>query len=171
MDKGEEGYPGPTQGFHSYKNHFKNHPRNARITVSSLQCRHHKSLSTAITSCNQHTLTYPSSIRPFTNSSFVKTHCVAAPNFHARMRTVRLSGFKPRSSRNRIIPSAVILSSSCGSVTRMLELSKHNVLCCVSYFIQQQFSAHRYCITRFQRILSRAVECVICYRNETSHGI
>jgi len=52
---------------------------------------------------------------PDINSSLVNSHCVAALNFHAMMRTSFDSGLKLRSSRNLIIPSAVILSGSAGS--------------------------------------------------------
>ena len=52
---------------------------------------------------------------PFTNSSLVNSHCVAALNLQARISTVNDSGFSCSSSRNFITPSTVILSSSCGS--------------------------------------------------------
>jgi hypothetical protein len=60
-------------------------------------------------------ITYPISVMPDINSSLVNSHCVAALNFHAMMRTSFDSGLKLRSSRNLIIPSAVILSGSAGS--------------------------------------------------------
>lgn len=59
--------------------------------------------------------TYPNSVIPFINSSLVNSHCVAALNRQAMIRTVLDSGFKFKSSRNFITPSTVILSSSCGS--------------------------------------------------------
>lgn len=58
---------------------------------------------------------YPSSVIPDINSSFVNSHWVAALNFHAVIKTSLLSADRFRSSKNFIIPSAVILSVSCGS--------------------------------------------------------
>ena len=58
---------------------------------------------------------YPKSIMPFMNSSFVNSHCVSALNFHAIIKTNLLSGLKPKSSRNFMMPSAVILSDSVES--------------------------------------------------------
>ena len=59
--------------------------------------------------------THPMSAIPSTNSFLVNSHCVAALNFHARMRTVRLVGSRLASSQNRLMPSASILSSSIES--------------------------------------------------------
>ena len=47
----------------------------------------------------------------------MNSHCVAALNFHASIKTTRLSGLSCKSSRNFTIPSAVILSASSGSAT------------------------------------------------------
>ena len=60
--------------------------------------------------------THPMSAIPSTNSFLVNSHCVAALNFHARIRTVRLVGSRLASSQNRLMPSASILSSSTESV-------------------------------------------------------
>ena len=62
------------------------------------------------------TPTHPSSVIPSTNSFLVNSHCVAALNFQASMRTVMLKGSRPASSQNRLTPSANILSSSTESV-------------------------------------------------------
>lgn len=52
---------------------------------------------------------------PFMNSSLVNSHCISARNFHAIIRTNLLSGVRPRSSKNFMMPSAMILSVSLGS--------------------------------------------------------
>lgn len=59
--------------------------------------------------------TYPSSVNPFINSSRVNSHCVAARNFQAKIRTRRESGGRSRSSSSRITPSTRILFGSLPS--------------------------------------------------------
>ena len=66
---------------------------------------------------NRSGVTHPNSTMPSANSFFVNSHCVAALNFQAMIKTFRLTGSTSRSSQNFAIPSAIILSSSDGSKT------------------------------------------------------
>ena len=77
--------------------------------------------------------THPMSAIPSTNSFLVNSHCVAALNFHARMRTVRLVGSRLVSSQNRLIPSASILSSSTESACVCVGVCGLCVCVCVVY--------------------------------------
>ena len=73
-------------------------------------------------------MTYPRSTIPSINSFLVNSHCVAALNFQAIISTLRLVGSNLRSSQNRPIPSAMILSSSEGSNDngKMYEVGVYN---------------------------------------------
>ena len=75
--------------------------------------------------------TYPNSAMPSTNSFLENSHCVAALNFHASIKTVRLVGSRLASSQNRLTPSANILSSSTESVKKTQK--KYNIQRFVCY--------------------------------------
>ena len=60
---------------------------------------------------------------PSVNSFLVNSHCVAALNFQAIKRTLRLAGSNLRSSQNRPMPSAMILSSSVGSSVKSVQFN------------------------------------------------
>lgn len=49
---------------------------------------------------------------PLINSSLVNSHCVSALNFQAIIKTALLSGERLKSSKNFMIPSALIFSGS-----------------------------------------------------------
>ena len=75
---------------------------------------------------------------PSVNSFLVNSHCVAALNFQAIKRTLRLAGSNLRSSQNRPIPSAMILSSSLGSSVKSVKFnftSLITIITCVKNII------------------------------------
>ena len=99
---------------------------------------------------------HPTSVMPLMNSSRVNSHCVAALNFQAMMRTTWLSGFKLKSSRNFSMPSAVIFSSSWGSLylrVRRVVGNTHNRMSrasctCTCFRFYAQSSLSRICTGR-----------------------
>ena len=89
-----------------------------------------------------HSPAHPSSTMPSVNSFLENSHCVAALNFQAITRTLRLAGSNLRSSQKRPIPSAMILSSSPGSGDEIKTHKNQNAINNVSCKYLTRYRSH-----------------------------